>query len=188
MLEFRAAKKEDCRIIAELYSISSDGVADYIWTQLAKDGENIYNIGQRRYENEDSVFSYKNCIVVEKDKKIIGMLVAFPMISDGTVSDDPVLAPYSHLEFDNSFYICGVALFSEYRGLGIGTELMQLAEQQAKIRKFNTLSLVVFEENADAVRLYEKLGYKEVQREKIVPHPLIHYTGDAILMIKNLSK
>jgi len=98
------------------------------------------------------------------------------------------LAPYSHLEFDNSFYICGVALFSEYRGLGIGTELMQLAEQQAKIRKFNTLSLVVFEENTDAVRLYEKLGYKEVQREKIVPHPLIHYTGDAILMIKNLSK
>ena len=188
MLEYRAAKKEDCRIIAELYSISSDGVADYIWTKLAEDGENIHDVGQRRYENEDSVFSYKNCIVVEKDKKIIGMLVAFPMICDGSVSDDPVLAPYSRLEADNSFYICGVAVLPEYRGLGIGTELMQLAEQQAKIRKFNTLSLVVFEENEGAVRLYEKLGYKEIQREKIVPDPLIHYTGDAVLMIKVLSK
>ena len=188
MLEFRAAKKEDCRAIAELYSISSDGVADYIWTKLAEDGENIYDVGQRRYENEDSAFSYKNCIIVEKDKKIIGMLVAFPMICDGSVSDDPVLAPYSRLEADNSFYICGVALLPEYRGLGVGTELMQLAEQQAKIRKFNTLSLVVFEENTGALRLYEKLGYKEVQREKIVPHPLIHYTGDAVLMIKNLSE
>lgn len=59
MIEFRAAKKEDCRTIAELYSISSDGVADYIWSMLAEDGENILDVGQRRYEQEESVFSYK---------------------------------------------------------------------------------------------------------------------------------
>ncbi|TNE78187.1 MAG: GNAT family N-acetyltransferase [Gammaproteobacteria bacterium] len=187
MLEFRAAKKEDCRAIAELYSISSDGVADYIWTKLANEGEDILDVGQRRYEEEESVFSYKNCIIVEKDKNVIGMLVAFPMLSDGEISEDPVLAPYSALEADNSFYICGVALKPEYRGQGIGTELMRLAEQQAKIRKFNLLSLVVFEENQEALKLYRRLGYEEVKREKIVPHPLIHCSGDAILMIKKLS-
>jgi hypothetical protein len=31
----RPARKEDCAAIAALYSISSDGVADYIWTRLA---------------------------------------------------------------------------------------------------------------------------------------------------------
>lgn len=187
MLEFRAAKKEDCRTIAELYSISSDGVADYIWTKLAEEGENILDVGQRRYEQEESVFSYKNCIIAEKDKKIIGMLVAFPMKSDGSIPDDPVLAPYSVLEADNSFYICGVALKPEYRGQGVGTQLMKLAEQQARIRKFKSLSLVVFEANSAAVELYKKLGYREIKREKIVSHPLIHYTGDALLMVKNIS-
>lgn len=29
-VKFRAAEKSDCRTIAALYSISSDGVADYI--------------------------------------------------------------------------------------------------------------------------------------------------------------
>ena len=187
MIEFRAAKKQECRIIAELFSISSGGVADYIWSKLAEEGENILDVGQRRYEEEDSVFSYKNCIVAEVDKRVVGMLVGFPMVSDGKVSDDPVLAPYSSLEVDNSFYICGVAIRQECRGKGIGTQLMKLAEQQAKLRKFDALSLIVFEENREAVAFYQKLGYREVKRKKIIPHPLIHAEGDAVLMAKNIS-
>ena len=31
----RPARKEDCASIAALYSISSEGVADYVWTKLA---------------------------------------------------------------------------------------------------------------------------------------------------------
>ena len=69
MIEFRAAKKEESRIIAELYSISSDGVANYIWTKLAKPGEDILDVGERRYEREDSVFSYKNCTIDRKNFK-----------------------------------------------------------------------------------------------------------------------
>jgi len=187
MIEFRAAKKQECRIIAELFSISSGGVADYIWSKQAEEGEDIFDVGRRRYEEEDSVFSYKNCIVAEKDKQLVGMLVAFPMVCDGMVSDDPVLAPYSLLEVDNSFYICGVAIRSEYRGQGIGTQLMKLAEQQAKLRKFEILSLIVFEENQEALEFYKNLGYREVKRAKIVSHPLIHADGDAILMEKNIS-
>ncbi|WP_461481132.1 GNAT family N-acetyltransferase [Porticoccus sp.] len=187
MLEFRAAKKEDCRTIAALYSISSDGVADYIWSKLSEAGENILDVGQRRYEQEESVFSYKNCIIAERDKKIVGMLVAFPMKSDGEIAEDPVLAPYRKLEANNSFYVCGVALMPEYRGQGIGSELMKLAEQQARMRKFHTLSLVVFEQNIRAMKLYQQLGYREIQREKIVPHPLIRAAGDAILMVKEIT-
>jgi hypothetical protein len=31
------------------------------------------------------------------------------------------------------------------------------------------------------------LGYKEVDREPMYAHPLIHHTGDAILMVKSLE-
>jgi ribosomal protein S18 acetylase RimI-like enzyme len=182
---FRPARKHDCATIASLYSISSDGVADYVWTQLAAPGEDIFAVGRRRYEREDSAFSYRNCTVVEAQEKIIGMLVAFPMhVEPAAVEPDPVLAPYSKLEEDDSYYICGMALFPEHRGRGIGTRLLAFAEQAAQERGFRKLSLIVFEQNTGAKRLYEKTGYREVRRESVCPHPLIHYTGDAILMVK----
>ena len=184
----RPARKSDCPAIAALYRISSDGVADYIWTKMAEPGEDILKVGQRRYEREESLFSYCNCHVVESDGEVIGMLVAFPMHVDPAEEEetDPVLSPYSKLEEDNSYYICGMALIPEHRGTGIGTQLLQLAEQHARQNGFSKLSLIVFEQNVGAKHLYDRFGYKEVKREAIYPHPLIHYSGDAILMVKSL--
>jgi ribosomal protein S18 acetylase RimI-like enzyme len=185
---FRPARKEDCATIAALYSISSDGVADYIWTKLADPDEDILIIGQRRYEREDSAFSYRNCTVVEDEGKIVGMLVAFPMQADPSDEEsDPVLAPYSKLEEDNSYYVCGMALFPEHRGRGTGTRLLALAEEHARDKGFKKVSLIVFEQNTGAKQLYDRTGYHEVRREPIYPHPLIHYTGDAILMVKEIE-
>ena len=48
-------------------------------------------------------------------------------------------------------------------------------------------SLIVFEQNAGAKRLYERTGYREVARHAVTPHPLIHFTGDALLMVKSLA-
>lgn len=185
---FRSANKPDCRVIASLYSISSDGVADYIWSKLAQPGEDLLDVGQQRYERENTSFSYQNCTLATEGDKIVGMLVAFPMVVDATAEpeEDPVLVPYSQLEENNSYYICGIALFPPYRNRGIGTQLMKVAEANAIAKGFSKLSLIVFEQNTGAKRLYERLNYCEVAREAIVPHPLIHYSGDAILMVKNL--
>lgn len=172
-------------LTANLYRISSDSVADCIWTKLAEPGEDILDAGRKRYEREGSAFSYENCIVVEREGLIVGMLVAFPMYVDpSAVEDDPVLAPYSKLEQEDSYYICGMAIFPKFREQGIGTRLLSLAEQHAAEKGFRKLSLIVFEQNTGAKRLYERSGYAEVAREPVYPHPLIHYTGDALLMVK----
>ena len=185
---FRPARREDCAAIAALFRISSDGIADYIWTQLAQPGEDILAVGRRRYEREDSAFSYRNCTLVEDEAGIIGMLVAFPMHSEQTgEQNDPVLAPYSTLEVDRSYYISGMALLPEHRGRGIGARLLQLAEEQAREQGYKALSLIVFEQNSGAKRLYERYGYREVKRATVYPHPLIRYTGDAVLMLKALA-
>jgi len=187
-MTYRPARKEDCAAIASLYSISSDGVADYIWTKIAGPGEDILTVGRRRYEREHTAFSYQNCTMVECEGNVAGMLVAFPMHTGSSEEEtDPVLAPYSKLEEDNSYYICGMALFAQYRGCGIGTQLLALAEKQARKNGFNKLSLIVFEQNARARGLYSRTGYQEVRREAVYPHPLIHYTGDAILMVREVS-
>ena len=99
---------------------------------------------------------------------------------------DPILIPYEKLEEDNSFYICGVAVYGQYRGKGAGTAFMDIAEIKAGELGLKKLSLIVFEQNTGAKKLYKNLGYSEVAREQVVPHPMIHYTGDAILMVKNI--
>jgi ribosomal protein S18 acetylase RimI-like enzyme len=186
---FRPARKEDCRTIAELYRISSDGVADYIWRGLAEPGEEPIEVGERRYAREDTVFSYRNCTVAERRDEVTGMLVAFPVEEpDSDVGDpdeevDPVLKPYSELERPGSFYICGMALFPEYRGQGLGTRMLELARQQADRRGLDELSLIVFEQNVGAKHLYERYGFREMDRRPVVPHELIRYTGDALLMV-----
>lgn len=189
----RPAIKADCLTIAKLYSISSDGVADYIWTQLAKPGDDILTVGQHRYEEEHSNFSYRNCLVVEVEQNIAGMMVAFPITnpeSDESLAGkdaDPVLAPYADLEEYDSYYICGIAFFPEYRGLGIGKKLMAMAENKCRELGFNRLSLVVFDQNVGAKKLYLALGYKTVMTANVVAHPLIHLTGVASLMVKKLE-
>jgi ribosomal protein S18 acetylase RimI-like enzyme len=189
-LQYRPAEKADCRAIAQLYSISSDGVADYVWSKLAASGEALVDVGARRYAREDSVFSYRNCTVATLGSEVIGMLVAYPLNAGCGGDDseaDPVLAPYGKLEEDGSYYVCGVAVFPEYRGKGIGTDFLQLAERQARQQGKRKLSLIVFAENSGAKRLYERLGYREKLREPVVPHPLIRCSGDALLMVKALE-
>jgi ribosomal protein S18 acetylase RimI-like enzyme len=184
----RPAHKADCRRIAELYRISSDGVADYIWAKLAEPGEDLLDVGRRRYEREGTAFSYENCKMVELRGSVVGMLVAFPMeVDEGYVETDPVLVPYRVLEEDQSYYVCGMAVDPEHRRKGIGKALMAEAEKTCRELGLRKLSLIVFEQNADAIRLYERLGYVEKRRHPVIRHPLIHYTGDALLMVKELQ-
>lgn len=184
----RPARKEDCRRIAELYRLSSDGVADYIWSQLAEPGEDIIDVGRRRYEREGIPFGYQNCKLVEFQGHTVAMMVAFPMeIDPDYVETDPVLVPYSVLEEDQSYYICGMAVELPHRRKGIGSMLLNEAEQDCREAGLEKLSLIVLEQKADVRRLYERAGYIEKQRHAIVPHPLIKYTGDAILMVKHLE-
>lgn len=187
---FRPARKDESRTIARLFSVASDGVADYVWTKYANPGEDILDAGERRYSDESSQFSYKNCIVAESEGKTAGMMVAFPMDGPdepGTGGEtDPVLAPYGGLERYGSYYISGMALFPEYRGMGIGTKFLEIAEEKAAQHSLLQLSLIVFEDNEGALRLYKRHGFYEIMREPVVPHPLIKYSGQALLMVKDV--
>ena len=49
------------------------------------------------------------------------------------------------------------------------------------------VSLICFERNEGAMRLYRRLGFSEIDRRPIVPHPSLHYRdGDALLMAREV--
>ena len=185
---FRAATREDSHRIAELFRISSDGVVDYLWMTLAPEypGLEPVEIGAVRYARDDGDFSYTNCVLAELDGEVIGQLCTYPVeesdAEDPEEPEDPVLEPYGRLEIPGTLYISSLALFEGFRGMGLGTEMLSIARNRARERNIEALSLLVFEQNIGAVKLYEREGFREVDRAPIVPHPLINHTGDVILM------
>jgi len=189
-IHLRPARVEECRAIAELFRMASSGVADYIWTGLAQPGEDLIDAGARRYRRENTDFSYQNVTVAVTGNEIAGMVAAY-MIGPRSVADadhdmDPVLLPYARLEQPDSFYIAGMAVFPGFRGAGIGTRLIDAAAERGHAAGTLELSLIVFEKNFRARRLYERCGFREIARERVVPHPLIACRGDALLMTRPL--
>lgn len=186
-LRIRNASREDCATIAQLFLISSDGLAEYIWSKLAAPGAPVAEVGARRYAREGVPFSYQNCLMATAGDTVAGMLHSFPMEADpdSEPESDPVLRPYSELEDYGSLYISGVALFPEFRNRGVGHRLMAAAAERAAAFGLPRLSLICFERNQGAMRLYRRLGYAEIDRRPIVPHPMLHYTdGDAVLLAR----
>lgn len=57
-----------------------------------------------------------------------------------------------------------IATHAEARGKGVGSALMEAAEQAARRRRCTALRLEVRTDNEGAIRLYERLGYARIGR------------------------
>ncbi len=187
LITVRQATREDCARIARLFMIASDGIAEYIWSRTRTPDLSLLEIGERRYARTGTAFSYENCLVAEKDGAVVGMVHSFPMVEPqghGSQEEaDPVLAPYAELEDYDSLYISGVAIFHEYRNLGIGTLLVKEARRRGRGLGLERLSLICFEKNTKALRLYQRLGFRELRRRPVVPHPFLHYREGAAILL-----
>ena len=60
--------------------------------------------------------------------------------------------------------------------------LLAAARERARTLGCPAVSLICFDQNSGARSLYEREGFTAVDRRAVVPHPIIHATGDALLM------
>jgi ribosomal protein S18 acetylase RimI-like enzyme len=185
----RPTRKDESRSIAELFEISSDGVASYVWSMLQADfpGLPLLEIGRRRYEREGTAFSYQNCLMAEDQGEVQGMMHAYAAPPPGDPAPasqpvDPVLRPYSELEAPGTLYIAGIAVWPGFRGQGVGTRFLEAARERARGLGLRELSLLCFAGNTGARRLYERAGFVVVDWRPVVPHAMIRHTGDVLLM------
>jgi len=58
----------------------------------------------------------------------------------------------------------GIHLLREYRGLGIGTRLLELAVEWARARGYLKIDASIFATNAASLALFRKLGFEEEGR------------------------
>ena len=65
----------------------------------------------------------------------------------------------------DEFVVDVVAVSEASRGLGLGTALMERAEDRAREMGKRRMTLQVIGENAGAIRLYERLGFRTVRAQ-----------------------
>jgi len=83
------------------------------------------------------------------------------LIGEMNYSVDP---PYVYKQEIGTAWI-GITIGEESgRGKGIGYQALQYLEQEIKLKGLKRIELGVFEFNTPAVKLYQKLDYKEIAR------------------------
>ncbi len=183
-IAIRPARRDDSRRIAELIRIAADGVADYIWSTLAAPGEDLLDVGARRYAREGAGFSYRNAVLAEHDGAVVGLLLAYampPRANAAETEGDPILRPYAELELPGSLYIAGIGVQDGFRRRGIATRLLAVARERARAEALDGMSAIVFAANTASRRLFQNHGFVVADRRAVVPHAMIRHTGEALL-------
>ena len=192
-VNIRNARVEDIPHMAYVAIQAFGGYAEVMY-EGAIPGRTAQQIVEHRLSRGATTSSISNSRIAEDNGTVLGGLHAFPMDlsendpQDLLIPEDryPVFAPFEHLHANGSYYINAVAVYPQFRGQGVGTELMEKAEAEAVAMSFDYASLHVFAENANAVQLYEKIGYREFARQPVVHHPSLRYGGDLLVMTKKL--
>ncbi len=120
----------------------------------------------------------KNCLIATVEGELFGVLAfkttghefyrlnlktpfeKFSPLRAGLMLFNLILLDIEDAVAADVFHIDVLAVVPSSRGMGIGTALMQKAEEKAESEGKRTMSLGVIAENEGAIRLYERLGYK----------------------------
>jgi ribosomal protein S18 acetylase RimI-like enzyme len=134
-------------------------------------------------ENENNQYSYQNCWVLEDDGRI---LAAVNLYNGEQLRGlrQPVI-DYLRNKFNRDFkfedetqageyYIDSLGVTPNLQGKGIGTKLLRFVINEYVSERNQTLGLLVDEENANAKRLYLKLGFKCVGKRVLFGKKLEH--------------
>ena len=143
-MEIRKARKEDMKAVQDLrYKLSkyekdiglNIAVPEWCYTEV---GEKDYNY----FLNKQFIY------VAEEDEKIIGFITGeilskkeWYTVQLGTI---------------NNLYV-----LEDYRHKGIGKQLMQTMMNSFIEKGIETFELYAFSNNVDALKFYEKLGFKK---------------------------
>jgi ribosomal protein S18 acetylase RimI-like enzyme len=185
---FRRANPADVGIVAELVEFASEGLALCLWTQMAGPGGDPWEVGRNRWSSETTGISYRNALIAEQAGKTVGALISYPLGEPEPIehSEHALLVPLHELMnmAPNTWYVHALAAYPEHRGHGVGAALLAEADRLAAAAAVSSCSLIVSDTNTGARRLYERRGYREAAKRKMVKQDWQHPGTDWVLLIK----
>jgi ribosomal protein S18 acetylase RimI-like enzyme len=187
----RRAALEDVATLADFVEFASEGLALYLWSKLAGTNRDPWDVGRERVSGETGGLSYRNAVVIELGGRPAAGLVSYPLadkpepISDALPEMLVPLHELMHL-VPGTWYVHVLAAYPEYRGRGLGSGFLALADRLAAAAGKRALSLIVSDTNTGARRLYESHGYREVGQRRMVKEQWQHPGVNWVLLRKDL--
>jgi ribosomal protein S18 acetylase RimI-like enzyme len=188
---FRRATAEDAGTLAELVQFASEGLALYLWTQIAGTRHDPWDIGRERVRSEAHGICYKNAIIAELSGRPTSGVISY-LLRDrpDPIPDElpAVLMPLHELmnEAPDTWYVHALAVYPSYRGRGQGSALLAVVDKLAAASGTIDLSLIVSDTNVSARKLYERCGYREAVHREMVKEHWSHPGTNWVLMRKRL--
>ena len=186
----RAATIQDASALAELVNYAGEGLPIYLWGNLAEQGEAAWDVGRARAARETGGFSYRNAIMIDHDEQPAGCLIGYeiPETAEPIAPDMPAMfRPLQELEnlAPGTWYVNVLAVMPQFRNLGLGTVLLDRADETGREQGARGMSLIVSDANPDAQRLYERCGYVVQAERTMVKDGWVNDGQNWILMTKD---
>ena len=146
-------------------------------------GEDYLSVLREVVLSEHSQYSYRNALVAELDGVVVGGVIGYDggmlyPLREGTYS---VIQRY-HANVPSivdetsagEFYVDSLAVMPAYRGLGVGSALLEAICQKAFSEGHKCVGLLVDSENPKAEQLYTSLGFRRVNATMFFAHSMWH--------------
>lgn len=184
---FRAATPADAADMAVLTDIAGEGLPVRLWLSRAASGQSALEIARARALRNEGAFTYRNAQLATVGGAVVGMMLGYPLVGDVHLSDVPPIArPLVELEAEapGHWYVNILGVYAEFRGQGIGSRLLAIADELGRRTSPRGMAIIVASENVGAWRLYDRHGYREAARRTVVPIPGGPPSPELVLLTK----
>jgi len=188
----RPARKSDAAEIALLVNIAVHGGMARGWAN-SDQAEGTYDpieVGRLGMMTDDE-FGWTNCTMAEVDGEVAGMMLGYRKDDAFSPVGPQVtgfMRPIEELEAEanGTWFISMLGVHIGWRGKGIGSELLEIADAKRDATKASGISLIVEDTNDGARRLYERHGYAVSKSRPMASYPGGGQAGrDWLLMVKD---
>lgn len=177
-IKIRKSNYKDIDEIANLIYFT-ETIPESVWGGESKE-ETLDNL-KTLIKDKESRYSTDYITVAEIDNKVVGAIILIPydkldklsvetytkQISKMDGITEKFLYAVSAIKYmvfrecrRGNLYIANIATSVDARGLGVGKMLMMYAEQVAKVKDFEGISLLAKDEKVS--KFYEKLNYNKI--------------------------
>jgi ribosomal protein S18 acetylase RimI-like enzyme len=151
-------------------------------------GSGVRNVLRRSFPHPTNCFSFDHSHFIEAGGEIAGMALAYDYrekrseelrsqllimryLKWGFIRQLPYLRRSGNILAqigETDCYLSNIAVYPKFRRLGLGTKLIEVVEEQARKAGSSTMVLDTETDNEEAIKLYERLGYKIERKSPVL--------------------
>ncbi len=191
MANIRPARQADAPALAAVELLTAPEFATFLLDGLFKD-RSVGAVLSTIYAREGTD-SFEWSWVAEAEGQPVGAIGAYPVSLVAAPTDTgeaaerlAYYAPIARAMRPDAFHIGRLGVLEPYRRQGIARALIDAATSVAGNHGERRVTLFVWADNAPALAFYDSLGFAELDRITLPPHPRASRHGPMILLEKPL--